>query len=108
MPLTDFLIPGENISFSTYRPVEYQGVKYDLYVSNFRLMWHKRSGIIFRKEQLISENLSDIIEMQYYEKGLFVKTGAIKIVTSKKKIEFFGKREMMKAIYSELQIKLPG
>ena len=107
MPLEDFLMPGENVRFSSPQPIQYQGDSYELYLTNIRLLWYKRAGLIFKKDKVISENIGDIVEMKYEEKGMVSKKGLIQIMTTRKKLEFSGPRNVMKTIYSELQTQMP-
>lgn len=100
-------MPDENILFSSPGSIEYLGDHYELYITDVRrLLWFKRSGLVFKKDKIISENIGDIIEMRYEEKGIVSKKGTIKIVTGRKELEFSGRRDVIKTIYSELQTQM--
>lgn len=103
MPLKDFLMPGEIVRFSSPQPVRYLGENYEFFITDRRLLWYKRKGLIFRKDKVISESVGDIIDMTYEEKGIISKKGLIKITTGRKNLEFGGALKTIKAIYSELQ-----
>ncbi len=103
MPLEDFLMPGENVRFSSPEPVEYQGGKYSFLITDRRLIFYLRKGLIFKKDRIISENIGDIVNLTYDEKGLISIKGLIKIITNRKKLEFGGNRDSIMAIYQELQ-----
>lgn len=106
MPLEDFLMPGENIRYRSPDMIEYQGDTYELYITDKRLLWYKRTGLIFKSDKVITENLGDVVEIRYMEKGMISKRGIIRIETTRKKLEFSGSREAIRAIYSELQTHL--
>jgi hypothetical protein len=99
-------MPGENILFSSPKSIEYLGDHYELYITDMRLLWFKRSGLVFKKDKIISENIGDILEMRYEEKGIISKKGMIKVVTGRKELEFSGRRDVIKTIHSELQAQM--
>lgn len=103
MPLEDFLMPGENVRYSSQDMVEYQGGRYQFLVTDRRLLWHSREGLIFKKDKVISENLGDIVDMSFEEKGILSKKGFVKITTVRKKLEFSGTKKSIMSIYQELQ-----
>lgn len=103
MPLEDFLMPGESVRYSSPEPVGYQGGQYYFMITDRRVIWHRQKGLIFKKDNLISENISDIIDMVFNEKGLVSKKGIVNITTTRKKLEFSGKKESILEIYKELQ-----
>lgn len=103
MPLEDFLMPGENIRYSSATPVEYQGAQYYFLITDRRVLWHRQQGLVFKKDNVISENISEIVDMSYSEKGLISKKGIVNITTSRKKLEFSGAKDSIMEIYKELQ-----
>jgi len=103
MPLEDFLIPGENVRYRSSKMVEYQGDLYEFCITDRRLIWYKRTGLIFKSDKIITENIGEVEGITYQEKGMLTKKGIITIVTTRKKLEFSGSRDSMRAIYSELQ-----
>lgn len=106
MPLEDFLMPGENIRYRSPTPVEYQGDTYEFHITDRRLLWYKRAGLIFKSDKIITESIGDVVEIKYEERGILSKKGVIQIVTSRKPLAFSGSREAIRAIYSELQTYL--
>jgi len=103
MPLEDFLMPGEGVRYSSPEPVEYQGGHYYFIITDRRVIWHRQTGMIFKKDNVISENISDIVDMAYIEKGIISKKGLVNLTTTRKKLEFAGKKESILEIYKELQ-----
>ena len=103
MPLEDFLMPGESVRYSSPEPVNYQGGFYYFMITDRRVLWHRQTGMIFKKDNVISENISDIIDMAYNEKGILTKKGLVNLTTTRKKLELSGKKESIMEIYKELQ-----
>ena len=103
MPLEDFLIPGESIRFSSPDLVEYMGGRYRFLITDRRLLWYAQEGLIFKRDRVISENIGDIVDMGYREKGIVSRKGFIKLTTNRKKLEFGGSKNSILAIYQELQ-----
>ena len=103
MPLEDFLMPGENVRYSSPDRVEYQGGRYQFLITDRRLLWYVQEGLIFKKDRVISENIGDIVDISYREKGILSKKSFIKITTTRKKLEFSGSKNSILTIYQELQ-----
>lgn len=107
MALQDFLRPGEIIQYRSPTPVEYQGDKYDFYVTNARLMWHTRKGLIFKKDSFVAAVKEHVTEIRYEEKGLILKKAFIKVLMRDRTLEFAGSPSTIRAIYSEMQPYMP-
>jgi len=106
MALEDYLSPGENITFASPTLVEYQGDLYEFYITDRRLIWYIRKGLIFKSDRVITENIGNVQGISYKEEGIFRKRGVIVVETDVKKLEFSGSREAMRAIYSEMQARM--
>ncbi|MEM1558025.1 MAG: hypothetical protein QXG12_05485 [Thermoproteota archaeon] len=103
MPLEDFLMPGENVRYRSPVMVEYQADTYEFCITDRRLIWYKRTGLIFKSDKIITESIGEIEGISYQEKGIITKKGIIKITTTRKSLEFSGPTQAMRAIYAELQ-----
>jgi hypothetical protein len=103
MPLVDFLAPGENIRYKSPVPVEYQGDVYDFYITDKRLIWYRRKGLIFKKDNIVTEVIEAIKGIKFSEKGLIRKKGFIKIHTGDRTLEFSGPLSAIRQIYTEMQ-----
>lgn len=108
MPVEDFLAPGENIRYSSPRPVNYNGEPYDFYITNRRLLWHKRTGLVFKKDKINAEVIEDVKTVQYFEKGIARKKGILKVAMGDRTMEdrplvFSGSVDTVRAIYSNVQ-----
>lgn len=69
MPLRDFLVPEEQIKFICKRDIEYANKKYDLIVTNKRLVLYKERGILNKSEDMVCEKLERLEGLEYKEKG---------------------------------------
>ncbi len=103
MVLTDFLYPGETIVFQSNR-IESLNDHFFLYITDQRLLLHRRRGVLFKKDRIITERIEDIRSMQYGEKGVLRKRGILDIETYSKKMgPIVGKVADIKAIWQEMQ-----
>lgn len=105
MPLEEFLLPNENVEFSTPTEILYGGEKFQCFLTNQRVMFFARRGIVFKRDHVISIALAEIIEMEYQERGLF-KKGYIFIKSEKTNFSLQGNTETMKELTKLLQNKL--
>jgi len=103
MPLQDFLSPGETIRFSSSTMVNYQGKRYNFYITNRRLMWHRIEGMVFKKDDFVCEAIENVTNIAYKEIGLLSKKGVIKIAIGGRNLEFSGSVPTIRAIYGEAQ-----
>ncbi|MEW5841078.1 hypothetical protein [Nitrososphaera sp.] len=74
MPLSDFLLPFENIKFASEEEVEYAEKKYGVYVTDRRLILYSRRGLLLRSDDIISERLDSIHGVKYKEGGFPFRT----------------------------------
>lgn len=104
MALEDFLRPSESIQYRSADPVEYQGERYDFYISSARLMWHRRTGFLFKKDAFVAAALGSVREISYKETGTFVKKAVITFEMKEGlKRQITGTPASVRAIYSEIQ-----
>jgi hypothetical protein len=104
MPLADFLVPGENIRYKSPVSVEYQGDLYDFYITDKRLIWYKQKGLIFKRDNIVTEVIEAIKGIKFSEKGIIRKKGFIKIQTGERTLEFSGPLSTIRQIYTEMQV----
>jgi len=101
--LTDFLYPGETIVFQSNK-IESLNDNFFFYITDQRILLHRRRGVLFKKDRIIAERIEDIRTMQYSEKGVLKKKGVLRIETLSKKMEpIVGKVSDIKAIWQEMQ-----
>ena len=103
MPIEKILAPGENIRYRSPVPVDFQGDKYYLYITDRRLIWHKEEGLIFKRDKFVSVVLDEVREIKYTETGLIRKKGIIEVLMGDRKYEFSRPINTIIAIYNEMQ-----
>jgi hypothetical protein len=69
LPIEDFLVPGEQIKFECKQDIEYANKKYNLFITNKRILLHKKRGFLNKCEDLICEKVERLEGMEYKEKG---------------------------------------
>lgn len=103
MVLEDFLLPGEVIIFQSGN-VRSLNDRFVFYITDQRILLHRRRGVVLKKDRVISERIENIRTLNYDEKGLVKKKGVLRIETISKKMEpIEGKAPDIKAIWQELQ-----
>jgi|SRR5688572_16001762 hypothetical protein len=103
MVLNDFLLPAENVRFSSSEAIaEYGDKKYRVLVTDKRLILYARRGLLIRSDDIISERLDMLHELKYLEKGLVFRSAAISIQGSVK-LEIRGSQSNLKPLYHSLQ-----
>jgi hypothetical protein len=101
--LEDFLFPQEAIQYQSDRPIHYADTEYVIFITNRRVLGHKRHGLIRRKDRVLSVALEEITNLQYEEKGLISKSGILLILTKTQQYVFSGKPDDVKIIWKEMQ-----
>ena len=80
---------------------------YTLYVTNLRVIAHKRSGLVlFKKDKLVATRFEDIQTNVYREKGIFSKKGILNVTTQDTKLVFEGKPKEIKTIWQKTQLQI--
>lgn len=103
MVLDDFLLPAEDVRFSSKDEiVEYGDKKYKVLVTNKRLILHARRGLLARSDDIVSERLDSLHEIKYLERGLVFRSAAISVQGSTK-LEIRGSPPVLKPLYHSLQ-----
>jgi hypothetical protein len=101
--LKDFLYPGETIVFQSNK-IESLNDTFFFYITDQRILLHRRRGVLFKKDRIIAERIEDIRTMQYGERGILRKRGVLQIETLSKKMDpIVGKVADIKAIWQEMQ-----
>ena len=103
MVLSDFLSPDEKILFQS-KKIHSLNDNFFFYITDQRILLHRRRGVMFKKDRIISERLENISTMQYKEVGVLRKKGVLRIDTYSKKMDpIVGNVPDVKAIWQELQ-----
>lgn len=69
MPLRDFLVPEEQIKFICKQDINYADKKYNLIITNKRILLYKKRGILNNAEDIICEKIERLEGLEYKEKG---------------------------------------
>ena len=79
------------------------GEQYDFHITNKRLIWHKQTGLIFKKNNFVAEMIERVKSLQFKEEGLIFKKGTIVFSLGDRKKEFSGDLRNIRALYNEIQ-----
>jgi len=100
LPLSDFLLPRENVKFQSEATVKFANKNYQVVVTDSRLILYARRGMVLKRDDVVTERLSDI-QVKYSEKGMIRKEGTIEI-QGKNKYLLTGNTSEMKALYQSI------
>lgn len=103
MALKDFLQTDETIKYRSPNWVEFQGADYDLLVTDKRLIWYRQDGLIFKKDNFISEWLDNVKSVSFKEEGILNKRGTVILSASSGEKRFSGRLSVMRALLNEVQ-----
>src|SRR5579884_2538705 len=103
MVLDDFLLPSENMRFSSDHEIALHGEKkYRVLVTDKRLILYARRGKIIKSDDIISERLDVLRVLKYVERGALFRSASISIQGSVN-LEIRGSPARMKPLYHCLQ-----
>ena len=105
MTLRDFLVPEEQIKFICKRDIEYENKKYDLFITNKRILLYKERGLINKSEDLICEKLERLGGLEYKEKGGLLNLAKLSI-NGGIKMEIKGPSKEVKDMFQVLEYLL--
>lgn len=101
--LEDFLLPTEEIKYHLDGSVQLADKQwYEFFITNYRFIAYTKTGTFFKRDKLISEKISDIVSLNYKERGLVSKKGILIVETDIKKLHYSGKPHIIKALWQEL------
>ena len=101
--LSDFLYPDETILFQS-KKIQSLNDNFFFYITDQRILLHRRRGVMFKKDRIISERIENISTMHYDEIGVLRKKGILRIDTFSKKMDpIVGNIADVRAIWQELQ-----
>ena len=102
MPLQDYLLPLENVKFYSKTSVLYGGKRYNILVTDKRLILFAQRGYILKSDDIVSEGLDSIQGLEYSEKGLLFRRAKISIQGTSK-LEVRASPSEMKPLFHSLQ-----
>ena len=103
MPVENYLLPGEKILFWSDFQVNYQEGKYKVYITNIRLLLYGESGMVFRKEEIITEAFGQISALQFTEQGNINKRGILRFASNKGEVQLEGPVNGMRGLFKAIQ-----
>jgi hypothetical protein len=107
--LEDTLLPNEVIVYRQDLPgVQVGAHVYDhLAITNNRIIFYKREGLIFKKDNVTTIGLSKLTAVQFNEKGLVSKKGILKLhLKDEQDIDVIGPLSSIKYLYQHLASKI--
>ncbi|MGD1836517.1 MAG: hypothetical protein ACPKPY_00480 [Nitrososphaeraceae archaeon] len=106
MTLNDFLLPNENIKFNSKTSVKYGDKKYNVLITDMRLILYAQRGHISKSDDIVSERLDKLKEIKYCEKGLIFRSAKISI-QSNITLDILGPCSELKQLFTNLQFIVP-
>jgi len=103
MPIENYLLPEEKILFWSDFLVSYNETKYKVYITNLRLLLYRETGLIFKKEEILTESFRQIKGLQFTEEGTINKKGIFKFTGSKGEVELYGPVNGMRGLFKVVQ-----
>ena len=103
MPIENYLLPGENILFWSDFQVTHQEAKYKIYITNLRLLLYNETGLVFKKEEIITETFRQITALQFSEQGTINKRGILKFASNKGEVQLMGPVNGMRGLFKAIQ-----
>jgi hypothetical protein len=103
MPINNYLLPGEKILFWSDFHVTYQETKYKVFITNLRLLLYNESGLVFKKEEIITETFPHLTGLQFTEQGTINKKGVFKFSSNKGEVKLEGPVNGMRGLFKAIQ-----
>ncbi len=103
MPIENYLLPDEKILFWSDFQVTYMETKYKIYITNLRLLLYTESGLLFKKEEIITETFKQITSLQFTEQGTISKRGVLRFASNKGEVLLEGPVNGMRGLFKAIQ-----
>jgi len=103
MPIENYLLLGEKILFWSDFLVTHGDGKYKIYITNLRLLLYNESGLLFKKEEIITEAFQQITGLQFTEQGTLSKRGILKFASNKGEVLLEGPVNGMRGLFKAIQ-----
>lgn len=103
MSIQEFLLPDENIRFHSKSSVKYGEKKYNVLITDMRIILYAQRGHILKTDDVISERLDKLREIKYCEKGLVFRSAKISIQSSIN-LDIVGSCTELKQLFNNLQV----
>ena len=101
MPLQEYLLPGEEVHYHSNKWLKYGSSKYNVVVTNKRVLMYAMRGMFFRSDDVISFKMDDLQGVKYREEGYLPRVGIIEI-QGRTTIRIEGLASEAKTVYQQL------
>jgi hypothetical protein len=103
MPIEKYLLPEEKIIFWSDFKVKHNEEDYSVFITPHRLLLYKQQGMIFKKEEIITENWAQIRGLRFSETGSLSKRGLLSYSSSQGETVLDGPRGGMLSLFKVMQ-----
>jgi hypothetical protein len=102
MALGDYLMPGEEVRFRSSQRVRYGNKRYQVLLTDRRILLFARRGTLFKSDDVVSQKLGDLQGVKYREHGIIEKKGTIQVHSLKTEMDLSGPAQEVKALYQQM------
>jgi hypothetical protein len=103
MTLQDYLLPFENIKYYSKSSTIYGGKRYNVLITDKRLILFAQRGHILRSDDIVSERLDRLQGVEYSEKNCLLFKMAKISVQGASKMEIRGSPSELKPLFQSIQ-----
>ena len=102
MPLRDYLLPLENVKFHSTSLVRYGVKKYNVLITDKRIILFAQRGHLLKSDDIVSERLDRLYGLEYSEKGLIFRLARI-TVQGTTRMDLYGPPSEIKPLFHNMQ-----
>lgn len=95
-------MPGEEIRFHSTRAVRYGNKRYQVILSDRRILLFAERGMLFKSDDVVSQKLEDLQGVKYSEQGIIAKKGTIRVQGFKTELDLSGPAAEIKTLYQQM------
>ena len=95
-------MPGEEIRFRSTRHVRYGNKRYQVLLSDRRILLYAERGLLVKNDDVVSQKLEDLQAVKYSEKGIIERRGIIHFQSFKTEMDLSGPAEEIKTLYQQM------
>ena len=103
MPIEKYLLPEEKIIFWSDFKVKHNEEDYRVYITSHRLLLFKEQGVLFKREEVITDNWAQIRGLRFSEVGRLSKKGMLSYSSTKGETILEGPRRGMLSLFKAIQ-----
>ena len=82
--------------------VKYGDKRYQVLLSDRRILLFARRGALFKSEDIVSQRLEELQAVKYSEKGILEKRGTIHVQSFKTEMDLSGPAGEIKTLYQQM------